>query len=165
MDNLFVGLDLIEIKVLLFRMLMIPLILFNLSFTAPGFWQVMRGNLNPSSLYRSVLFFGLVPQLGFHLTSLSSMEQVGEGPLTLLWLMFFMLFNVGAAAGRVLNQFGKFDDLIELYQSQHIGTAIRVVQLSNLDRETMERYLNKVEIEVVKKVVAEDVGVPDNSTK
>ena len=165
MDNLFLELDFVARVVIIIRIILVPMLLFNLSFTWRGIWDIFKGHPTPTSLYRAVLFLAFLPQFGFNTTAILSFEPVGEGPISLGLLLLFLLSNILAIFGRVMNQHGKFDDFRWLFEGYRLTTAIRVVRLSEVDPKRFEEYLKHIELELVEEVVAQNDGTVHSGTK
>lgn len=163
MDNPFGGTNLIADTVIAFRIFLIPMVLYNMSYSWIGFRDGLLGKVNPVSLYLSTIFFALVPQLGFSVTAIMSAEEVGSGPLTLIWLMFFAMFNIAAISARLTGQFALFDKFIWLFERNNLDVAIRAVKLSHVDPGAYEECTNNSEVKVVKRIL-KDVGISPDDT-
>lgn len=147
------DLNLMAATVMIFRLIMIPMILYNLSYSWTGLRDLFRGQNNPTIIYRCQLFFGCLALLGFQTVALTKVEEVGSGPWTLLFVLLFTLMNIAAIFGRRLNQEGAFDTFMWIYQSDYLKTAARSVKVSGIDAEIMEHYLQKAELEALDRLI------------
>lgn len=164
MDNPFNDGGLISDIVMAFRIFLIPMVLYNMSHTCKAFRQVVSGRANPMSLYRSILFFTLVPQLGLSVTAIIHAEEVGSGPLSLIWLMFFAMFNIAVIAGRYTHQVADFDKFFWLFEQDNLDVAIRAVKLNHVDPEGYEECTGNSEVKIVERIL-KDVGISPDSAR
>lgn len=152
----FINMSLMAVTVWFFRLAMVPMILYNLTFSFSGFWDYMLGRDNPTAIYRSVLFFGCSALLGFQTVALTGAEDVGAGPWTLLFVMLFTLMNITAILGRKLNRFGEFDKFMWLFEGQNLTAAIRAARVNQVNPDLIDKHLAMAELKVLDKLIDMD---------
>lgn len=126
------------------RAILTPIILYNLVYTYKGPLELLKSKVHPISIYRSVLFFSMLPVLGFNLVAFTRFEDLGEGNVSLAMLLLFLLANIGMVAGNLLNMYARFDEYTKLLEGENLSIATKAVTLYALEPELMDEALNRV---------------------
>lgn len=140
------SLGLVGTSVLIIKMLMLPLILYNLSWSFRGLWQFLRGISFPTSVYQSVIFFTSIGLLGYQLLAIFGRTSSSwSEPYALALQCIFFLSMTCAFIGRRAAITVDFARFYWLFQSNNLDVAVRAAELNQLDPEYAENALHMAE--------------------
>ena len=143
---------------IMMRLLMVPLLIYNMSWSSMGFKDLVAGRPFPTAIYRSTVFTFSAAALGYHALAFIGRE-VSEW--SVLWSFFlqcaFMLGCVAAAIGRKLAITAHFESFYWLFSSNNLDIAVRSAQLNEVDPDYTEAMLGAAEAAMAVKIAKKEI--------
>lgn len=150
-DTLALGLSATALLVL--RLIMVPLLIFNISWSYKGFKWVLKGASFPTSIYQSVVFLMSMGLLGYHaLTIGGALLDPWALPFSLALQCMFFLASLLAFAGRQYAIVFKFEQFYWLFDEDHLDIAVRAAQINKFDPVYADAVLDAAEADVALKM-------------
>lgn len=144
---------LVEYLIPALRMIMVPMILINLYCCWPSVKDAFAGILNPLLLYRTAIFFSLLPLLGFMLIGLFKVEPIGEGLFSFAFMLLFMINNIILIGNRYLFRCEYFEQFISLFDIQHSIPLVRLLVLEKNSPGLLDKLAETYEVQVLKDLI------------
>lgn len=159
MVDLFSG-GLTETSILILRLLMTPLLVYNMTWSIAGFKSLIKGVSFPASIYQSVVFLMSFGLLGFNLMAfLGNEASAWSLPFSLIFLCAFFLASILAFFGNKYAVAEGFERFYWLFKEGHMGLALRIADLNRLDPDYAEETLALAEaglaLHLAKKLVGD----------
>jgi hypothetical protein len=131
---------------LVLRLIMIPFLIYNLSWSVKSFWNFVTGKNYPACLYESMIFFMSMGLLGYHLLTLSGhYNSEWSSPIALVLHCLFFLAVIISTIGKRVSLTNNFEAFSWLMTSENLDVAVRVAHLNELDSEYTLRALEAAE--------------------
>ena len=147
------SLTLMSVTLVVLRVLLTPLALYNVSWSAMGFLSLLRGKNFPTSIYQSVVFASSVGILGFQLLALAGVKRNEDPAITLALLCTFFLANILSAFGRRYHTVMNFESFYWLFHNDNLDIAIRAAKLNETDPKFTEGLITHAETQVAVEIV------------
>ena len=143
------SLGLATTALLVLRMLMTPLLIYNMGWSFKGFRQLLRGDAYPTSLYQTVVFMFSGAVLGYNgLTFTGRVVSDWSEPWSLGFQCMIVVASVCAFIGRRVAVTVDFEKFYWLFSSNNLDIAVRAAELNMADPEYIEEMLNVAETTV-----------------
>lgn len=145
---------------LLVRLLMVPLILYNLGWTFRGFVELLKGIPYPTSIYQSVVFLMSSGLLGFHILAFMGRSSPSWNSAALAMQCLFLLACILALVGRRIAISMNFERYYWLFETNNLDVAIRMGKINQLDPKfasaTLESAETTLAIRLARKATGRD---------
>lgn len=144
---------------MIIRMLMVPLLIYNLSWSIKGFWQLIRGIPYPTSVYQSATFLSTLGVLALHNLAFAGRPfQNWSLPYLLMIHCAFFASAAASAYGRRISIVNQFEKFYWLFNKGNLDLAARVSVLAEQNLEFTTRAIETAEtalsLEFISKVNA-----------
>ena len=143
----------IEIALEICSLVLIPLTVFNAIWSFSGLCNMLRNQVHPSSIYRTVIFFASAGLLGKSIGALMLVDAAATGAFTLLVNLLALLAMIFALVGNMTNSAARFDKFFWLFRGDNLNVATRAASLNEFDPDLVQKVLSKCERKLVKKIV------------
>lgn len=147
------NLDFVLVALVVLRILMLPLLVYNMCWSYTGFYSLMRGRDFPTSIYQSVIFSFCVGILGAQVMWLLGVQSSITPPGALLALCFFFLGNILAAFGRKYHSIMDFDKFYWLFHDDNLDMAVRAAKLNEFDPKFTRALIDNAEAQMAVEMV------------
>lgn len=147
------NLTLMTVTLVILRVLLTPLAIYNACWSATGFFSLLRGKNFPTSIYQSVVFSASCGILGFQLLALAGVRRNEDPAITLALLCTFFLANILSAFGRRYHMVMQFEKFYWLFQENNLDVAVRAAELNRFDPRYTEGILTNAETEMAVEMV------------
>ena len=133
------SVGLAAVAVLVMRILLTPLLLYNLRWSFGGFRQLLKGVVFPTSLYQTVVFMFSGAVLGYNILAFFGRTvSTWSLPWSLAFQCMILLGSVAAFVGRRLAVSLNFENFYWLFSSGNLDLAVRVAEMNEADPEFTE---------------------------
>lgn len=128
------SLGLAATALIVLRLLMIPILTYNILWSAKGFWQLLRGITFPTSIYQSVVFLFSSGVMGYHILAFFGQASTGWSvPWSLGLQCVVLLASVLAFVGRKISIVLDFEKFYWIFSSDNLDLAMRVSEMNQMD--------------------------------
>lgn len=143
------SLGLATTALLVLRMIMTPLLVYNMGWSFKGFRQLLKGDAYPTSLYQTVVFMFSGAVLGYNcLTFTGRVVSDWSEPWSLGFQCMITVASVCAFIGRRVAATVDFEKFYWLFSSNNLNIAVRAAELNIADPEYTEEMLHVAETTV-----------------
>tara|TARA_Y100001968_G_C19454482_1_gene771893 strand:- start:75867 stop:76364 length:498 start_codon:yes stop_codon:yes gene_type:complete len=147
--DMHLSLGLAATALLALRMLLTPLLLYNMGWSFKGFRQLVQGRAYPTSLYQTVVFMFSGAVLGYNgLTFGGRLVSDWSEPWSLGFQCMIAVASVSALIGRRIAVTIDFERFYWLFTSDNLEVAVRAAELNMADPEYTQEMLNVAETTV-----------------
>lgn len=154
-----IELGLAASALLILRLLIIPLLVYNMSWSFSGFRELIKGNSYPTSLYQTVVFMFTGASLGYAiLTFFGRMVSEWSLPWSLAFQCMILLGSIAALIGRKVSITVDFERFYWLFTSDNLDVATRMAELNVRDPEFTQSVLETAEATLAIKLAREVVN-------
>lgn len=156
------NISLMAATLILLRVLLTPLAIYNVSWSWRGFLSLLQGKNFPTSIYQSVVFAACSGILGFQLLALYGIKRNENPAITLALLCTFFLSNILAAFGRRYHMVMNFEKFYWLFHNANLDVAVRAAHLSEFDEKFTENLLASAETQMAIEMVRRSMNKKDD---
>jgi len=154
----YLSLGLAATALIVLRILLTPLLLYNMSWSFKGFVSLLKGDAFPMSLYQSVVFFFSAGTLGYNILVFCGRE-VSEWtiPWSLMLQCTLMIGSIIALIGRRVAAIVDFERFYWLFTTDNLDLAVRVAHMNEADTNFTKGVIESAEttlaLELARKAV------------
>lgn len=145
---------LVAISVFLIRMIMVPMLLYNVWWSFVGAKKLLRGTFTPAMIHEASVFFFSLGLLGYH--SLAAVGRIDGGwaaPYSLALQCILFVATLCALIGHRLAITVKFERLYWLFTNNNLDVAVRAAHLNAIDPEYIEGALTAAEATLAVRII------------
>jgi hypothetical protein len=140
---------------LVMRMLMVPLLLYNMFWSFKGFWQFVKGIAYPGSLYSAVVFLGAVALMMGHMLAFTGKAVYDQSSIYILLIQCIWFAAVLTTIyGKTVTIRTKADDFFWLFNNNNLDLALRTAHLAEFDRSFTQDVIDSAENTAAMKLVS-----------
>lgn len=155
------NLGLVTIALAVLRILMIPLIVYNLVWTVGGVVDLVKGQALSSSIHKTTVFFFSAGVLGYHMLAFLGHSALDwTTPWSLLLQCVLFLATIMALVSKGFAVASDFDESDWLFTNNNLDVAVRIAEMNQLDPEFTKNMLEAGEstmaVHLAKKAIADN---------
>ena len=159
----YLQLGLAASALLILRVLLLPLLAYNMRWSFRGFVELLKGRSYPTSLYETVVFMFSGACMGYSaLTLLGREVSAWSLPWSLAFQCMILVAAIAAFIGNKVAATVKFERFYWLFASNNLDVAVRMAEMNVADPEFAEGALATAEATLALKLAKEALnGEPD----
>ncbi len=147
-----------EFSVFVLRMLFVPLLIYNLTWSTKTCLSFLRSHMMTIALPSLMIMFMSAGTLIRQIQFFSGYPNEYVGPIALTSLCLLILASCIAAIGHNYNLATKFSSFYWLVQDRYFPLALRTAELARLDRDYVEAVLDNAETTVAVRLAQKVLG-------
>lgn len=147
--NTHIELGLAASALLILRVMLVPLLLYNMRWSFSGFVDLIKGNSYPTSLYQTVVFMFSGASLGYNVvTFLGRTVSTWSIPWSLAFQCMILVAGVAALIGNKVAATVRFERFYWLFSSNNLDVATRMAEINMIDPDFAQGTLEAAEATV-----------------